>query len=107
MWSEETLMKNNPSLYNGDGDQKSLLQSDNSTYIPPSRKLQTFSSLLETRWKVSLMICCSVSSFCEDKQNREIRATIKNKVPPPYFSHQLLSPLVSSKNDKVNGFKSC
>lgn len=33
------------------------------SYIPPSRKLQTFSSRFDTRWNVSLMICCSVSSL--------------------------------------------
>lgn len=42
------------------------------TYIPPSRKLQTFSSLFETKWKVSLMICCSVSSFCRMNRKTEI-----------------------------------
>lgn len=33
------------------------------TYVPPSKKLQTLSSLLETSWKDSLMIFCCISSF--------------------------------------------
>lgn len=37
------------------------------TYSPPSRKLQTFSSRFDTKWKVSLIICCCVSSLCERK----------------------------------------
>lgn len=32
-------------------------------YLPPSRKLHTLSSRLETSWKVSLIICCWSSSF--------------------------------------------
>ena len=33
------------------------------TNLPPSKKLHTLSSLLDTRWNVSLMICCCISSF--------------------------------------------
>ena len=33
------------------------------TYLPPSRKLHTLSSRLETSWNVSLMICCCCASF--------------------------------------------
>jgi len=32
------------------------------THVPPSKKLQTLSSRLETRWNVSRMICCWTSS---------------------------------------------
>lgn len=88
-WNETTCFSpfKNPSenhpvsfVYVHTHQQQSLLRSCISTYIPPSRKLQTFSSLLETRWKVSLMICCSVSSFCTEKQNREMLTKIKRKM---------------------------
>lgn len=38
------------------------------TYVPPSRKLHTLSSRLDTRWNVSLMICCWRSSGCAQKE---------------------------------------
>lgn len=34
------------------------------TCLPPSKKLQTLSSLLDTKWNVSRMICCCMSSAC-------------------------------------------
>lgn len=34
------------------------------TRLPPSKKLHTLSSLLDTKWNVSRMICCCMSSAC-------------------------------------------
>ena len=50
---------------------------------PPSRKLQTFSSLLDTKWNVSLMICCCVSSLCNSESG------LGWALPHPYSSASL------------------
>lgn len=44
----------------------SICQNPTSTcnHLPPSKKLQTLSSRLDTKWKVSRMICCCMSSAC-------------------------------------------
>lgn len=67
------------------------------THSPPSRKLQTFSSRFDTKWNVSLIICCCVSSLCErkhtllGKQDWQCTAheTVKHKV---LSNHLLLKP---------------
>ena len=44
----------------------------NVTHVPPSKKLQTLSSRLDTKWNVSRIICCCMSSawkYINDLEN--------------------------------------
>ena len=46
------------------------------TYVPPSRKLHTLSSRLDTSWKVSLTICCWTSSCFKKRRKKIVRPQI-------------------------------
>ena len=57
------------------------------TYVPPSKKLQTLSSLLETIWNVSLMIWCCMSSDWKEVQLKSVILLYDAH----YFSPKLVS----------------
>lgn len=67
------------------------------TCLPPSRKLQTLSSLLDTKWNVSRIICCCMSSACNTRDT--VQHSLGNVVwvcfmgQPPRHKPRLMLPV--------------
>lgn len=73
------------------------------THLPPSRKLQTLSSLFDTNWNVSLMICCCMSSFCGvDKTVFQVSLVKKFQL-----THEILIELRQARFSMVIEHQNC